>query len=347
MQVTPTTFTVADYCKAMKSSEIFPNKEYQRSDQVWPAAARSYLIDTIILGYPIPKLSLAQKTDLKSRKTVKEIVDGQQRSQAILDFFDGNLRLSSKSIFSGKKYGTLDEEHQQRFLEYALSVDLFVGATPADIREVFRRINSYTVPLNPQEQRHARFQGVFKWFVVELTQRYAQLLVDIGAFKESQISRMADAQFFTEVSMSVVEGISTYSKSKLDKFYENHDDSFLEESQLLAAFEDAFGDIVAMKSLHSTSMMKVSNFFTLLIAILHCRNRFPSLNPTYDFGQKKKVKIQDAEVQLTTLVEALNSETPLKKFTKFIDASGEGNNTITKRSERFKWCCRALDSENK
>ena len=347
MQVTPTTFTVADYCAAMKSGEIFPNKEYQRSDQVWPAAARSYLIDTILLGYPIPKLSLAQNTDLKTRKTFKEIVDGQQRSQAILDFFDGNLRLTAKSIFSGKKYGSLDEKYQQKFLEYALSVDLFVGATPADIREVFRRINSYTVPLNPQEQRHARFQGVFKWFVVDLTQQYAQVLVDIGVFKENQISRMADAQFFTEVSMSIVEGISTYSKAKLDKFYETHDDSFSQESELQTAFRDAFGDIIAMKSLHQTSMMKPSNFFTLLIAILHCRNRFPLLNLIYDFGQKTKVKIQEAEVQLTTLAEAINSEAPLKKFAAFVDASGEGNNTITKRSERFKWCCKALDSENR
>jgi hypothetical protein len=347
MQVTPTTFTVADYCTAMKSGEIFPNKEYQRSDQVWPAAARSYLIDTILSGYPIPKLSLAQKTDLKSRKTFKEIVDGQQRSQAILDFFEGHLRLTSKSEFSGKKYGTLDEEYQQRFLEYPLSVDLFVGATPPDIREVFRRINSYTVPLNPQEQRHARFQGVFKWFVVEQTQKYAQVLVDIGVFKENQISRMADAQFFTEVSMSFVEGISTYSKAKLDKFYEKHDDSFPQESQLQTAFRDAFGDVIAMKSLHGTSMMKASNFFTLLIAILHCRNRIPMLNSVYEFGQKTKVEIHDAEVQLTALAEAINSEVPLKKFVRFVDASGEGNNTITKRSERFKWCCRALDSENR
>jgi hypothetical protein len=59
------------------------NRNYQRSDQVWPAIAKSYLIETILLGYPVPKLSLYQVLDLKSRKTSKEIVDGQQRSVTI------------------------------------------------------------------------------------------------------------------------------------------------------------------------------------------------------------------------------------------------------------------------
>ena len=44
-----------------------------------------------------------------------------------------------------------------------------VGATPDQIRETFRRINSYTVPLNPEEHRHAVFQGDFKWFMHDLT----------------------------------------------------------------------------------------------------------------------------------------------------------------------------------
>jgi len=38
-----------------------------------------------------------------------------------------------------------------------------VAATPAEVREVFRRINSYTVPLNSEEQRHATYQGPFKF----------------------------------------------------------------------------------------------------------------------------------------------------------------------------------------
>lgn len=44
-------------------------------------------------------------------------------------------------------------------------------------------MNSYTVPLNSQEKRHAFYQGEFKWFMVEVTRKYAQSLKDIGVFR--------------------------------------------------------------------------------------------------------------------------------------------------------------------
>ena len=63
------TYTVADYCQAMsRHREIIVNRDYQRSDKVWPPAAKSFLIETILLNYPIPKLFLFQKTDLRSRR---------------------------------------------------------------------------------------------------------------------------------------------------------------------------------------------------------------------------------------------------------------------------------------
>lgn len=53
---------IADYCAAMDRSEIAPNPEYQRSDKVWPPAARSFLMETILLGYPIPRYSYFRKS---------------------------------------------------------------------------------------------------------------------------------------------------------------------------------------------------------------------------------------------------------------------------------------------
>jgi hypothetical protein len=109
MQVTPTSFTIAEYCKQMADRSIVVNKRYQRSERVWPTPARSYLIDTILSGYPIPKLSLYQKTDLKTRQTIKEIVDGQQRSKAVFDFFNDALKITGRSKWAGNRYSTLEE----------------------------------------------------------------------------------------------------------------------------------------------------------------------------------------------------------------------------------------------
>jgi hypothetical protein len=102
MQVTSSTFTIAEYCQQMREKSIIVNHDYQRSDKVWPPAARSYPIETNLLGFPIPKLSLYQTTDLKTKKTKKEIVDGQQRSQVISDFLEGTFRLTNKGQFAGK-----------------------------------------------------------------------------------------------------------------------------------------------------------------------------------------------------------------------------------------------------
>lgn len=40
MTTTPTNLTVADYCQAMERNEIRVNREYQRTERVWPTAVR-------------------------------------------------------------------------------------------------------------------------------------------------------------------------------------------------------------------------------------------------------------------------------------------------------------------
>ena len=184
MKIVSTNFTIADYCEQLQRREITVNRDYQRSDKVWPPIARSYLIETILLGFPLPKLSLHQVTDVKSRKTSKEIVDGQQRSAAINAFFKDKLRLSRSldtETIASRTYSELDEQDQQRFLDYSLSMDLFVGTTREEVREVFRRMNSYTIPLNAEERRHATYQGPFKWFINRITKRFDEGLIGANA----------------------------------------------------------------------------------------------------------------------------------------------------------------------
>lgn len=171
MEIVQTTFTVADYCERLKKNDIIVNWKYQRSSKVWPSQAQSFLIESILLGFPVPALYLFQKTDRISRRTVREIIDGQQRTVAVRAFYDGDLRLSKTLEFeeaAGRTYFELDHRLQERFLSYGLDVSLFVNTEEEEVREVFRRINSYEVPLNAEEQRHAQWQGEFKWLIYHL-----------------------------------------------------------------------------------------------------------------------------------------------------------------------------------
>ena len=327
----------------MRNSAIVVNHDYQRSDKVWPPAARSYLIETILLGYPIPKLALHQTTDLKTKRTKKEIVDGQQRSQAIFDFLEDKLRLSGKTDFGRNTYSQLLPEQQQRFIDYSLTVDLFVGATPEDIRQVFRRMNSYTVPLNPQEKRHATHQGDLKWFIVEMTERYAGALKQLGVFKEKQLSRMADASLLSDLFYTFEVGIKSASDATLDRFYTEHENAFPNAGSYAARLIDAMNLIVEWPEIRESSLMKSYNFYSLLLAITHAQNPLLSLN--YDYPRQNRIQIEGgyALPNLTALSSALDEPTAFPAFAEYVSACAKATNRIEPRRIRFEWLSRALE----
>jgi hypothetical protein len=346
MQVAVTTFTVADYCRMMKARQVTVNREYQRTNKVWPPSARSYLIDTILCGYPIPKITLFQSTDRETRTTVKEIVDGQQRSRAILDFFDDKLRITtSKSDFAGKTYDQLEANVQHSFLDYPLSIDLIVGAEPSDIRQMFRRMNSYTVPLNPEEQRHAIHQGPFKWFIAGLAEDYSDGLKQIGVFTEGNLSRMLDARLFTEIAVAVERGTVTYSRKHLDSIYESYDEEpFPHEQQLEENIANAIDRILGWEELHRTALMKTSTFYSLLLAVLHCQWPIDALQSDYAV-ENVEIAARDIVLDALSLLADAAASEPEGDFEAFASATQEGTNTATNRAIRFRCFCKALRGE--
>ena len=346
MHITSTNCTVADYCQAMERKEIIVNRDYQRSDKVWPPVAKSFLIETILQSYPIPKLFLFPRTDLKSRKTYREIVDGQQRSRAIFDFYNDKFPLSRSSEISeaaGKYYSELEDELQQAFLDYALSVDLFLAATPIDIREIFRRINAYTIPLNPEEKRHSIYQGEFKWFIYNLSKTYGQNLIDIGVFTEKQLIRMADAKLFTELSHAVLNGITKTSARSLDALYSSHDSEFPEQQAMERRISNTINFVISLEEIHKSALMKSYNFYTLMLAISHLKSPVESLTSLY-LSPIPYVYHRDYAVSnLTTLADALDADTFDDKFKSFVSATVSNTNSARNRETRFKWFCKSLE----
>ncbi|HEX9770571.1 MAG TPA: DUF262 domain-containing protein, partial [Kiloniellales bacterium] len=74
--------------------DLVVNKEYQRGSRLWPPGPRSYFIDTILENFPFPKMYFYEYLDGESRKTRREIVDGQQRVMAIVDFLQNKFALT-------------------------------------------------------------------------------------------------------------------------------------------------------------------------------------------------------------------------------------------------------------
>ena len=186
MQLIRNTFTIADLNKWLEERTLIVNHNYQRLQGLWHKNARSYFIDTILNNYPFPKITIRQTINLKTRQSIREIIDGQQRMMTINDFVNNKLTLSSVSeLYKGQKFSDLDEDIQSEFLAYEISVDTLVGMPENEILEIFRRINSYTLPLNASEKRHASYQGEFKWFIKNIVELYTPMFkkykIDIKA----------------------------------------------------------------------------------------------------------------------------------------------------------------------
>lgn len=227
MKIIRNTVPISDIYNMMRAGELTVNRSYQRGKGLWPNNARSYFIDTILNGFPFPKVVIQQTVDLKTKKTKKEIIDGQQRLTTIRDFVNNKYKLTSVSKnFKGCYYEDLPEGVPEEFLAYEVSIDKIVTATKEEILEVFRRINSYTLPLNTSEKRHATFQGNFKWFISDLTNHATPFFEKYNVLSLRDISRMLDADLITECCQLKVDGIQNRSAKKLDNLYKRFDYEF-------------------------------------------------------------------------------------------------------------------------
>lgn len=144
---------------------------YQRKDNIWPLRDQAYLIDTIINGFDIPKLYVADfrsvNAPLNSNNKLYAVVDGKQRLGAIVKFFNGELALGKDFIYTkdrrvklaGLSYQDLNWQYPwiaQHIDEYVLTVMSVVTDDPDDtrIKEIFIRLNR-GVSLSGAEKRNA------------------------------------------------------------------------------------------------------------------------------------------------------------------------------------------------
>jgi hypothetical protein len=337
VEIDQTQDTVANYCNALRRDEVEVNRDYQRSDRVWPLAARQFLIETILLDYPIPKLSLHQVTDLKTKSSLRYVVDGQQRTRAIFDFFNGDLRLAASTVIpsgAGKKLDDLDTDLQEQFLNYLLSLDLLQNAVPDEVRDVFRRINAYTVPLNPEESRHARFQGPFKWFVYRIAADFGAGLEALGTFSEKQLVRMQDTKLVSEICHAAIRGIQTTSKSKLDRLYRDFDRTFEEEPDLDRRVRQAIGRLLDLKGIYRSELAKSYQVYAMILALMHFDEPLATISDAIPPREHGELDLDEATTGLAVVEEALVDDSTTGPYGDFVRASSSRTNVADQRVTR-------------
>lgn len=179
----------------LENDEIDLQPDFQRVTDVWDNVKKSRLIESILLGLPLPSFYFSENP--VSQKL--SIIDGLQRICAIRDFVlekENPLKLEGLQFlknFDGFTFSQLARPEVKRIKSLKITMNTVRKGTPLDVKYIiFQRVNTAGVPLTPQEMRHALNQGPAAIFIKELA--------DMESFKKAtnysvESKRMQDRDF--------------------------------------------------------------------------------------------------------------------------------------------------------
>ena len=149
--------SISEYSKIDKRNQLILDSDFQR-EEVWTITQKSELIESILMGLPIPVMYLYED---KYANLV--VVDGRQRLTAFFQFLDNKYPLSELKILhglKGEKFKDIDPVYQSKLEDYQLITQIIKPPTPDSvIFHIFDRVNRGGTPLNNQEMRNALYQG--------------------------------------------------------------------------------------------------------------------------------------------------------------------------------------------
>jgi hypothetical protein len=184
MEMERASLSVGDILELYKNGMLKANPEYQRGI-VWTSSQRKKLIDSVMRNYPLPLIYLhhIEKYVAGMRREDLEIIDGQQRINALHQFAEGGYKLfhpiededearfprflkDSPCPWGGKDFHSLSDELQKHFLETPISVAKIKCDNDNEARDLFVRLQA-GLPLNFQETRDA-WPGQFTDFILRI-----------------------------------------------------------------------------------------------------------------------------------------------------------------------------------
>jgi len=200
---------------------------YQRKGRLWSPSDKAYLIDSILNGFDIPKLYLAdfqyKDSILNKSRLPYAIIDGKQRFEAVFDFFENRLVLNPDFIWrkdpSLRLGGLSLRDIRKSYPSVAEAFDneswdimSVIAENEDDINELFVRLNR-SKTLTGAEIRNAMIGPV-----TDITRTVADHLF----FKENirfSTKRAGDLNAAAKVLMfEYYDKLMSTKKNDLDKF---------------------------------------------------------------------------------------------------------------------------------
>jgi hypothetical protein len=171
--------------------------EYQRRLR-WTSSQKARLIESLLLNIPVPPVFLYESDAARY-----EVMDGQQRLNAVREFIAGDFMLTGLSVLkplNGLRYSKCPPRIKRALDRASLSAIVLLlesetekthgSLSLTDIRRfIFDRLNTGGTKLNPQEIRNSINSGYFNSVIIDLTRfdLFTQVF-DIPAYVESNPS---------------------------------------------------------------------------------------------------------------------------------------------------------------
>ncbi len=162
---------IVDFVKSKGWINIRP--EYQRR-LVWDRKKKSRFIESLLMNIPIPPIFLYEH-----ELSRYEVMDGQQRVNTILEFYENALKLTGLATWSalnGLTRKDCPEKIRRGLDRRRLSATVLLaesgGSSEEEAfrlrQEVFERLNTGGQKLNAQEMRNSMYAGLFNDLLIEL-----------------------------------------------------------------------------------------------------------------------------------------------------------------------------------
>jgi len=141
-----------------KSKTLEMNPDFQREPGLWDLKQKSELLESILMGIPIPIIYL-----FENEQGLKQVVDGRQRLSCIFDFLNDEFKLNGLKILKNEnnnKFSDLSPQLQAKIEDYQFLAYTIQHPTPERVKfDIFDRVNRGGTRLNNQEMRNALYTG--------------------------------------------------------------------------------------------------------------------------------------------------------------------------------------------